>query len=287
MKSIKEKQLLVKWSKAMNEPIDPILLEEVTRYESLQADILRSVKENSINDLLEASKVAEDFVEKINIDYPKPPSLDEVLEILQEQTEEIEEVVEKPKVDLVSQAVEQIKKESLQEKESFQNPDPPLVEKNLTAIQTKLKFLEQAIGKIAATGPGSGEVRLEFLDDVERTSAKINGNYLKYNSSLDKWVGDALTTGDVVNNTTLVQSNTYSVVDSDWYVGVNYAGNVTITIPASATAGRVLVIKDESGNCSNNPITASGNVDNDSGGFILAQDNGGIQMVYREGWRII
>ena len=40
MKSIKEKQLLVKWSKAMNEPIDIALVEEVERYEQIQRDII-------------------------------------------------------------------------------------------------------------------------------------------------------------------------------------------------------------------------------------------------------
>jgi len=30
-----------------------------------------------------------------------------------------------------------------------------------------------------------------------------------------------------------------------------------------------------------------GNVDNDPGGFILMQNNGGIQMIYRNGWRIV
>ena len=47
------------------------------------------------------------------------------------------------------------------------------------------------------------------------------------------------------------------------------------------------IVKDESGNCANNPITVTGNVDNDPGGFILQQDNGGIQMIYRNGWRIV
>jgi hypothetical protein len=49
----------------------------------------------------------------------------------------------------------------------------------------------------------------------------------------------------------------------------------------------MIIIKDESGNCSSNPIVVSGTVDNDTGGFILAQNNGGIQMIYREGWRIV
>jgi hypothetical protein len=170
---------------------------------------------------------------------------------------------------------------------SFQQPEPDLVSKNIDDIRGKIKFLEQAIGRIAATGPGGGEVRLEFLDDVDRPSAKVEGKYLKYDSTTNKWIGDTIETGDVVYNTTLVETDSYTVQDGDWYIGVNYAGTVTITLPTTANAGRVLVIKDESGNCSTNPINATGTVDNDAGGFSLQVDNGGIQMVYRAGWRII
>ena len=35
MKSLKEKQLYVKWAKAMNQPVDPSLLEEVEKFEKL------------------------------------------------------------------------------------------------------------------------------------------------------------------------------------------------------------------------------------------------------------
>ena len=38
--------------------------------------------------------------------------------------------------------------------------------------------------------PGSGEVRLEFLDDVQRSTAKVDGKFLKYSSSDGKFVGD-------------------------------------------------------------------------------------------------
>lgn len=170
---------------------------------------------------------------------------------------------------------------------SFQQPNPEAPSRDVEDIRNKIKYLEQWLGKIAAHGPGSGEVRLEFLDDVNRNSAKQDGKYLKYDAASKKWIGDTIETGDVVYNTTLVETSTYTVQDGDWYIGVNYAGAVTITMPSSATAGRVVVIKDESGNASTNPITVSGTIDNDSGGFILQLDNGGVQMVYRSGWRII
>jgi len=37
--------------------------------------------------------------------------------------------------------------------------------------------------------PGSGEVRLEFLDDVQRSTAKVDDKFLKYSSSDGKWIG--------------------------------------------------------------------------------------------------
>lgn len=169
---------------------------------------------------------------------------------------------------------------------SFQNPQPDLVDKNVEDIRNKIKFLEQAIGRIAAAGPGGGEVNLRWLDDVARETI-IDGRWLKYDGSRKKFVFDEINPYEVVHNTTEVTTATYTVQDNDWYIGVNRAGPVTITMPASPSSGRVLVIKDESGNASINPITVLGTVDNDTGGFILQMDNGGIQMVYRSGWRVI
>lgn len=169
---------------------------------------------------------------------------------------------------------------------SFQQPDPDKVDPNIKAIQDKMKFLEQAIGRIAATGPGGGEVNLRWLDDVKRDTIS-DGRWLKYSEADKKFVFDEINPYEVVYNTTLVTTPTYTVDDNDWYIGVNRAGPVSITLPTSPSSGRVLVIKDESGNASANPITVLGTVDNDAGGFILQMDNGGIQMVYRSGWRVI
>ena len=83
-------------------------------------------------------------------------------------------------------------------------------------------------------------------------------------------------------------TNDYTVTRKDYYIGVNCITAANVTIPSNVGyPGRVLVVKDESGNCSNNPIAVNATVDNDPGGFILQIDNGGIQMIYQNGWRII
>jgi hypothetical protein len=90
--------------------------------------------------------------------------------------------------------------------------------------------------------------------------------------------------------TKYVTTSSYSARRGDSYIGINYAGPVTITLPTypGFPEGYELRIKDESGECSGNPITVSGNVDNDPSGFVLKIDNGGITMVYHRGsWRIV
>jgi hypothetical protein len=49
-------------------------------------------------------------------------------------------------------------------------------------------FINRIQQQLASIG-GGGETRLEFLDDVDRDSAKVNGRFLKYDSASDKWIG--------------------------------------------------------------------------------------------------
>ena len=169
---------------------------------------------------------------------------------------------------------------------SFQQPDVPIIDPTIKAVQDKLKFLEQWMGKISATGPGGGEVNLRWLDDVYRPSIS-DGRFLRYNDTLKKFEFAEVNPHDIVYTTILITTPTYTVSDEDYYMGVNYAGPVTITLPTTPSSGRMLIIKDESGNASTNPITVLGTVDNDTGGFIIQINNGAIQMIYRNGWRIV
>ena len=239
--------------------------------------------------------------EQKKINKPKEEKALKLLEDIVKPKEEIkEEVVQEEvvKEEIITEELPEIKTPEEKQQDimadvakyltgkSFQQPNPDPVAPNIDEIKRKIRFLEQAIGRIAATGPGGGEVNLRYLDDVDRDTID-DGKYLKYNATTKKFEFDQLATGEVVQNTTLVTAATYIVVESDWYIGVNYNGQVTITLPVSPNSGRVLVIKDESGSASANPIIVNGTIDNDAGGFILQIDNGGVQMVYRNGWRII
>lgn len=166
--------------------------------------------------------------------------------------------------------------------------NPPLAtalqDNEFQALRKTVMDLLNKVNTLSWGGGGTGAVRINDQDDFDQTSY-AEGRYLRWKNGMFRL--DTLTAGDVVNNTTLVNDDEYYVLDEDWYIGVNYPGTVTIHLPTTAANGRNLVIKDESGNCANNPIIATGTVDNDAGGFNLQINNGAIHMVYRSGWRII
>ena len=68
------------------------------------------------------------------------------------------------------------KQESLKEKKEEIDP-----------VSARIEKLEKWIQKIAVAGPGSGEVRILNMDDVDTTDL-ANNKYLKYNSSTGKFV---------------------------------------------------------------------------------------------------
>ena len=196
---------------------------------------------------------------------------------------ELSEIVEYKEPDVPVSVVEVVAKSI---KESvFELPDTPKVPKDVEILSKKITDLQNWITKIAMTGPGSGETRLLFLDDVNRSTV-ADGRWLKYDGASKKLIFDEINPYEVIHNTTAVTTNTYTLQDNDYYIGVNNPNSTTITL-TSASSGRMVIIKDESGNASTNPITVVGTVDNDAGGFVIQLDNGAVQLIYRNGWRII
>ncbi len=169
-------------------------------------------------------------------------------------------------------------------KESIVAPDPVLATPQKD-LEREIKYLREWVSRIAATGPGGGEVNLRYLDDINRSTIQ-DGYFLRYDASTKKFVFDQVASGTVIYGTTSTTTS-YTVQTGDYYIGVSSNAQVTINIPISAASGRSIIIKDESGRCSVNPITISGTIDNDTSGAILAIDNGALHLIYRQGWRIV
>ena len=262
MKNLDEMKLLVKMARMLGQPVDQGLLESIEREERL-AKLLFKEEPTPAPILVEEKK-------------PEPQVLIEAL-----PSPLPEPVFEPPfptKQDRVQQVVNVL---------ATASPPPPnnaVRDKELDTIRKTLAEMMQKIATLSWGGGGTGVVRIGATDDFDKNSY-AEGRYLRWKDGMFRL--DTLTSSDVNNGTTLVEESEYYVLDDDWYIGVNYAGTVTINLPVTATNGRNLVIKDESGNCASNPIIAVGTVDNDAGGFNLQINNGAIHMVYRNGWRII
>lgn len=240
-------------ARAFGQPVDPALLESIE-------------KEERLAKLLFKEEVKEPEPEIIVEEPPPPPA----------------PAFTPPVTDTVQQVKNVLDTVPLATPPSIVTT---LANKEIEGIKKTLADLMKKIGTLSWGGGGTGAVRIIDQDDLDKTTVQ-NGRYMKYQNGW--FVMDEINPFDVVHNTTLVSSNTYVVQDNDYYIGVNYAGPVTIVIPSAPDSGREIVIKDESGACENNNITISGPVDNDANGAILAVNNGALHMLFRgDYWRII
>lgn len=94
-------------------------------------------------------------------------------------------------------------------------------------------------------------------------------------------------------NTTLVTGSEYAALDTDYYIGVSYAGEALIQLPSDPSEGKTVIVKDASGMASygNRKITVVGadaadTIDNEESAIINV-NNGALQFIYKNGWRII
>jgi len=249
MKSIKEKEQLIKMSLALGMEPDPKIVKEVLEYKQMMADVKK--KSASVVDVFEEiSKIKkeepepvqqvlvipkppsldeisflleEDIVEepKVIIDVPKPPTVEELLEQF-EIVEEAPVVEEKLKNKLIDLASTHIAKEVMKEQKAaatFQEPEVPLPQ-SLNELKRKVKMLEEWITKISMTGPGSGEVNLLRLDDVD-TSNIGDEKYLRFNSTSQKIEFATVSGGGGGGSVDLsnVNSNIIPTIDSEFNLG--------------------------------------------------------------------
>jgi len=273
MKTLEEKKLLVKMARAFGQPVDQALIESIEREEKLAAALFNeSKKEPEI------------------VGYEKGTTFLNRVPILKEDLITEAEPAQKPAETNLQPPEEYKVQQVANYLDTVSNTKkPPLVaalmDKEFEALRKTVMDLLQKVNTLSWGSGGSGAVRIIDQDDLDKSTV-ANGRYMKYQNGY--FVMDEINPFDVIHNTTLVTTNTYVVQDSDYYIGIDYAGPVTIIIPSFPDSGREIVVKDESGNCSNNPITVSGPVDNDNSGFILEVDNGAVHMLFRgDYWRII
>ena len=101
------------------------------------------------------------------------------------------------KFDTINEKQLQTLSESYNEPPNVDNSDPltPLDKKYVTLdeFQEQYKLFINRIQKQLATFGGGGAVRIQDMDDVDLSTAKVNDKFLKYDASAGKWVGAAAT----------------------------------------------------------------------------------------------
>lgn len=269
MKNLEEKKLLVKMMRAFGQPVDQALVESIEREEKLAQILFNEQKEIVPEPVVEEAIIPEPVVMVEVAPEPLPPQPEKPAETGIVPPEEVR----------VKQIADYISTVSKLPAESA-----AVGNKELDDVKKAIADLLKKVNTLSWGGGGTGVVRIWDTDDFDRSSA-ANGKYMRWDNGIFSL--DDINPHDVVYNTTLVTTPTYTCTDGDYYIGVNYAGPSTIILPLIPDSGRMIIIKDESGNASTNPISVSGTVDNDAGGCIIQIDNGGIQLIYRNGWRIV
>lgn len=265
---------------------------------SIFEEVTTLKKKNKVKKKKE-EKTLEAFENWLYSDNIKKKPIEEVQEVVEDVIEEVQEIVDN--------ILEETKDEpTLIEKSLGLLAEPsnvkvqkdlltPLDQKfaTLDDLQNHYKLFISRIQQQLSTLGGGGETRLEFLDDVDRNSVKVNNKFLRYDAPTGKWIGAYAGQAPFISSTTYVTSSSYTITENDYYIGVNYAGAVTITLPSVSIEGTTYIVKDELGQASkgtNRYITilpSGSDLIDGRDRAILAFDYGSLTFVYRNGWRVV
>ena len=168
-----------------------------------------------------------------------------------------------------------------------------LIYKNKTLIERSLGLLSEPSDTKHKNDP------LTPLDQKFATLDDLNKHYNLFLSRIQQQLS-TLGGGGETNLTymdvpiTSVNTSSYTIKPQDYYIGVNYAGAVTITLPRADREGKIFVVKDELGEASqgtNRYITilptGSDLIDGENRA-ILAFDYGSLTFIWKSNsWRVV
>ena len=206
-------------------------LNEAHEEAKIEVELRLSLEEKNELDII--TNLADTFSE-ITKPEENPKPVDESVNI--QALEELFSTITEPNSDDI--VVDEIKVDTISEEPTSVEKTASMIDKaivHLDSLEGKTEITEevnqiatlrkefdnfrsliaQQIASTQMSGAGGGEVRLEFMDDVDRDSVKVDDKFLKYQASTNKFVGaDA---GDTITNEQLqdvvgamISSNTES-----------------------------------------------------------------------------
>ncbi len=225
------------------------------------SELFNLVAEEKKKKKLEIESLVGDSFEKLFIEQLQPKTKHKK-KIIPEKVQEpqIVEVIEVKKDTLIERSLGLLSEPS--EVKQQQDPITPL-NQNFVTLEDLNKhynlFLSRIQQQLSTLG-GGGETNLTYMDVP----------------------------------TTSVTTSSYTIKPQDYYIGVNYAGAVTITLPRADREGKIFVVKDELGEASqgtNRYITilptGSDLIDGENRA-ILAFDYGSLTFIWKSNsWRVV
>jgi hypothetical protein len=222
------------------------------------SELFKIVAEEKKKKKLEIESLVGDSFEKLFVEQLQPKKKKNIQKKIQEP--QIAEVVEVKKDTLIEKSLGLLAEPSNVKQQS--DPLTPLNQNfaTLDDLDKHYKLFLSRIQQQLSTLGGGGETNITYMD-VPITS---------------------------------VTSSSYTIKPQDYYIGVNYAGAVTITLPKADREGKIFVVKDELGEASqgtNRYITilptGSDLIDGENRA-ILAFDYGSLTFIWKgNSWRVV
>ena len=184
-------------------------------------------KKKKLNEKLKIERQAKAFEEWLYSGEKKKKEI--VHEYVEEivESEPVEELIEEvakvePRKDLIEQSLG-----LLATPPDVKQGNDPLTPTNqnfatLDDLQNHYKLFLNRIQQQLSTLGGGGAVRIQDMDDVDLSTAKVNDKFLKYNSTSDKWEG-----ADASGGSSLTTEQVQDIVGG--MVSSNSETNISVT----------------------------------------------------------
>jgi len=211
--------LLGKAKKEKKEEFDNLLKEADINLDVLTSSVVTGIKEAKVNikkqkkkeeklieqldsiiDVIENPKEVKDITEpEVTVGVPEDFDVSSLEDADDNPSFEVvdlikPEPIKTPEIsDTVAQAIKFIEETNI--KEEIENSD----ETSVDDLKGEIKQVRDILYKVLSHGPGSGEVNLLKLDDVDEDTAKVDGKFLKYDSSSGKFIGADASGGSAEN----------------------------------------------------------------------------------------
>jgi len=164
------------WDEYVLEEVEEIPDEVRAFHEALSKNYVEEVIEEELDVIPEDVKafhlgLSEHFIEEDIPEEPEEPDKD---------------------VDLVAETAEMLSAGNIDHEYIVTDTEEKKIE-DVEQLAERIDNVQKSLVHLRQMTPGSGEVRLEYLDDIDRDSVKSDGMYLKYQESTKKWIGSVST----------------------------------------------------------------------------------------------